>query len=249
VVAVADDVEATIYRNPLGVCGVITPWNYPVVTTHWLIVSVLMAGNAGQTCVSAERVFGDATIADAFEARVVELARDVKAGPWDADDVTYGPMVHAHQRDPVIGHIREALDEGATALLGGPDQPERYIESTVLTGVTGVTGVTGAMRIAQEETFGPVVCISRFESVSDAVREANANPLALGAMVFGGDESRAHAEARQLDARMIGVNRSLTGAGTLIGPSIPPHHPHFRPSQPLPPMPEASVHRVVAAVE
>lgn len=313
VVEVANGVETTIYRDPLGVCGVITPWNYPMLTTHWMIVPALMAGNAvvlkpseetpligqayaevlmevlpdgvlrvvhggdeqgralvassvdlvaftgsreagihimaaaahglkrlilelggkdplivlddadleaaarmavnnsfdnaGQTCVSTERVLVDAAIADAFEARVVELARDVKAGPWNADGVTYGPMIHARQRDHVIGHIREALEAGATALLGGPDQPERYIEPTVL------TGVTGDMRIAQEETFGPVVCISRFESVSDAVREANASPFGLGALVFGGDASRAHDVARQLDAGMIGVNRSLGGVG------------------------------------
>ena len=313
VAEVTNDVETTIYRDPLGVCAVITPWNYPALTTHWMIVPALMAGNAvvlkpseetplisqayaevlmevlpegvlrvvhggdeqgkalvaasvdlvaftgsreagihimgaaahglkrlvlelggkdplivlddadideaarmavassfdnaGQTCVSAERVFVDAAIADTFEARVVELARDVKAGPWDADGVTYGPMIHARQRDHVIGHIREALEAGATALLGGLDHPERYVEPTVL------TGVTGDMRIAQEETFGPVVCISRFEAVSDAIREANANPLALGAMVFGGDEARAHDVARQLDAGMIGVNRSLGGGG------------------------------------
>lgn len=313
VVEVTNGVETTIHRDPLGVCGVITPWNYPVLTTHWMTVPALMAGNAvvlkpseetpligqayaetlmdvlpdgtlrvvhgadaqgkalvassvdlvaftgsreagihimaaaahglkrlvlelggkdplivlddadvdaaarmavassfenaGQTCVSAERVFVDAAIADAFEARVVQLALDVKAGPWDADGVTYGPMIHARQRDHVIRHIREALEEGATALLGGLDHPERYVEPTVL------TGVTGDMRIAQEETFGPVVCISRFEAVSDAVREANAHPLALGAMVFGGDEARAHDVARRLDSGMIGVNRSMTGAG------------------------------------
>ncbi len=313
VAEVTNDVETTIYRDPLGVCALITPWNYPVLTTHWMIVPALMAGNAvvlkpseetpligqayaevlmgvlpdgvlrvvhggdeqgkalvaasvdlvaftgsreagmhimaaaahglkrlvlelggkdplivlddadleaaarmavnnsldnaGQTCVATERVIVAAAIADAFEARVVELASDVKAGPWDAAGVTYGPMIHARQRDHVIGHIREALEAGATALLGGPEQPERYIEPTVL------TGVTGDMRIAQEETFGPVVCISRFESISDAVREANASPFGLGAMVFGADEARAHDVARQLDAGMIGVNRSLGGVG------------------------------------
>lgn len=162
--------------------------------------------NAGQMCVSTERIYVAEEIAEAFEIRVAELAATITIGQWDDPKADMGPMINHRQRDHVIGQVNEALSMGAKALVGGDDHPDRYVQPTVL------VDVTDDMGIMREETFGPVACISRFTDVNDAIRRANNNPYGLGAVVFGGDESAAYNVARRLDAGMIGVNKSSFGA-------------------------------------
>lgn len=162
--------------------------------------------NAGQMCVSTERIYVAEDIADVFEARVAELAAKITIGQWDDPEAEMGPMINKRQRDHVIGQINDALSKGARATVGGGDHPDRYVQPTVL------VDVADDMDIMNEETFGPVACITRFSDVNDAVRRANDNPYGLGAVVFGGDESAAYDVARRLDAGMIGVNKSSFGA-------------------------------------
>ena len=90
-------------------------------------------------------------------------------------------------------------------LLGGSQQPERYIKPTV------ICDMTPTMRMEQEETFGPVVSISRVSSIPEAIARANNSSYGLGAVVFGGTE--AEAVAAQLEAGMIGINQGPGGAG------------------------------------
>lgn len=162
--------------------------------------------NAGQMCVSVERIFCAEEIADEFEAKVADLVQKIKIGPWDDPEAAMGPMINQRQRDHVIGQIDEALGNGARALCGGADHPDRFVKPTVL------VSVTDDMSIMKEETFGPVVAIARFDDIDDAVFRANDNPYALGGAVFGVDEVRAWQVARQLEAGMIGVNKSTFGA-------------------------------------
>ena len=109
-------------------------------------------------------------------------------------------------RGHVINQIDEALGNGARAICGGAGHPDRYVVPTVL------VNVADEIAIMKEETFGPVVAIARFTSVEDVIQRANDNPYALGGAVFGTDEERAWQVARQLDAGMIGVNKSTFGA-------------------------------------
>jgi acyl-CoA reductase-like NAD-dependent aldehyde dehydrogenase len=162
--------------------------------------------NAGQMCVSTERIYVAEEIAEAFETRVAELAANISIGQWDDPKADMGPMINKRQRDHVIGQINDALSNGAKALVGGGNHPDRYVQPTVL------VDVTDDMDIMREETFGPVACISRFSDVNDAIRRANDNPYGLGAVVFGGDEKAAYDVARQVDAGMVGVNKSSFGA-------------------------------------
>jgi acyl-CoA reductase-like NAD-dependent aldehyde dehydrogenase len=90
-------------------------------------------------------------------------------------------------------------------LLGGTDNPERYIPPTVL------ADMTPEMRIEQEETFGPVVCISSFTAIEEAIERANNTSYGLGAVVYGGHDARQ--VAAQLEAGMIGVNQGVGGGG------------------------------------
>lgn len=160
--------------------------------------------NAGQVCVSTERIYVDERIADAFESAVVDKARAQRQGAGVDEGVTVGPMINARQRDHVVRQIEAAVSDGATALTGGePDG--NFIPPTVL------ANVTHDMDVMREETFGPVACIMRFSDDDEAVRLANDTPFGLGASVFG-ESTHASAVGRRLGAGMIGVNQGCYGA-------------------------------------
>jgi acyl-CoA reductase-like NAD-dependent aldehyde dehydrogenase len=160
--------------------------------------------NAGQMCTSTERIYVDEKIADAFEQRTAAIAAQYQTGPWNQEDVNIGPIINKHQRRKIIEHIDDAINKGARILLGGSDHPEHFIKPTVL------ADVTAEMRMEREETFGPVVSISRYKNIDDAIERANDSDYGLGAVVFGG--SSATDVGRQIEAGMIGINSGV-GAG------------------------------------
>jgi succinate-semialdehyde dehydrogenase/glutarate-semialdehyde dehydrogenase len=161
--------------------------------------------NAGQMCVSTERIYVDERVADKFEQRVVELAAAYKVGPWDMPGVNIGPIINARQHGKIVEHIRDAVAKGARLLLGGSQQVKPYIKPTV------IADMTPEMQMEQGETFGPVVSISRYSDIAEAIRRANDSTYGLGAVVYGGEGVDLVAE--QLEAGMIGVNQGVGGAG------------------------------------
>ena len=165
--------------------------------------------NAGQVCVSTERIFVPEAIADRFEALLVEATASMTQGDGLDEGVKVGPMVNEHQRNHVLSQLEAAVSEGAEVLAGGSGHHDNFVTPTVL------TGVTEEMSIATEETFGPVACVTRVESVEEAVQKANATHFGLGAVVFGEDGEQTTQVARQLTAGMIGINKAVGGgAGT-----------------------------------
>ncbi len=162
--------------------------------------------NAGQVCVSTERIYVADEIAEVFEAEVVRLTGEQKVGQGTEEGVTVGPMINRRQRDHVLAQIEDAVKDGARVIAGGEGHHGSFIMPTVL------GDVTHDMDIMRSETFGPVACIARFDDVNEAVRLANDTPYGLGAVVFGGDERRAAEVARRLDAGMIGINKGCGGA-------------------------------------
>ena len=161
--------------------------------------------NAGQVCISTERIFVLDSVADAFEKALAGIASAMKVGPG-IEGADVGPMVNARQRDHVLRQVEAAVASGARVLAGGSGHHDNYVTPTVL------SDVSDEMEIAREETFGPVACVTRVESVDEAVQRANDTEYGLGAVVFGGDEERAATVARKLTAGMIGVNRAVGGA-------------------------------------
>jgi succinate-semialdehyde dehydrogenase/glutarate-semialdehyde dehydrogenase len=161
--------------------------------------------NAGQVCVSTERIFVLESIADDFEAALAGIAAAMKVGAG-ADGPDVGPMVNPRQRDHVLAQVDAAVASGAKVLAGGSGHHDNYVTPTVL------VGVTDDMDIASAETFGPVACVTRVATVDEAVQRANHTRFGLGAVVFGGDEEKTNAVARRLTAGMIGVNRPINGA-------------------------------------
>ncbi|WP_298968214.1 aldehyde dehydrogenase family protein [uncultured Roseobacter sp.] len=161
--------------------------------------------NAGQMCISTERIYVHDSVAETFEQRVTEIAARYRIGPWNQPGVNIGPIINDTQRKGVIDHIDDAIVKGARVLLGGKDHPDHYVAPTV------PADVTPEMDIARDETFGPVVAISRYSDTDEAVRLANASDYGLGAAVFGGDE--AVAVGRRLEAGMVGINSGSGGGG------------------------------------
>ena len=168
--------------------------------------------NAGQVCVSTERIYVDASIREEFLRKMVERTAALRQGDPRGEGTTVGPMVNARQKAKVVAQIDAAVAAGATLLIGGEPREGNFVAPTIL------ADVDHAMEIMREETFGPVACVQGFTTLDEAVRLANDTPFGLGAAVFGRDEARAHTVAGRIDAGMVGVNQGCGGYGFHSGP-------------------------------
>ncbi|MFC7704603.1 NAD-dependent succinate-semialdehyde dehydrogenase [Plastorhodobacter daqingensis] len=161
--------------------------------------------NAGQTCVCANRIYVQAGVHDAFAEKLAARVAELKVGPGTAPDVAIGPLIDADALAKVEHHVADALAGGATIRLGGRRAARggTFYEPTIL------TGVTQAMRIAQEETFGPVAPLFRFETEAEAVQMANDTVFGLAAYFYTESARRAWRVAEALEYGMVGHNTGL----------------------------------------
>jgi acyl-CoA reductase-like NAD-dependent aldehyde dehydrogenase len=158
--------------------------------------------NAGQTCIGIERVYVVDTVFDNFVDELTTLAGDVLAG----DGAALGPMTMPKQVDVVKAHVDDALSRGARAVVGGADSIRPpWIDPIVL------VDVPDDARMMREETFGPVLAVSRVASLDEAVDKANRSSYGLGAAVFG--KKHGYDAARRLRSGMASVNSVLSFAG------------------------------------
>ncbi len=167
--------------------------------------------NAGQVCVSVERVYVDGAVAERFTQHALECAQRYKVGPGTEEGVDMGPMVSAEARARVLAQLDDARRQGARVELGGKPMESlgHFMEPTV------VTGVDDTMLLMRDETFGPVLAIQTVASPEEAVARANSGPFGLGATLWSNNPERAAHYGAQLDAGMVGINRSIGGvAGT-----------------------------------
>ncbi len=155
--------------------------------------------NAGQACVSVNRVFVDERVAQPFTAKVVALTRQLRQGI--GDDVDLGAMTTAAQLRHVERHVSDAVTKGARAETGGaaPDSG-RFYPPTVL------TSVSPDALVMREETFGPAVAITTFRTEDDAVRLANDSHYGLMGYVFSRDRRRAMTLAEKIQAGTVIIN-------------------------------------------
>ena len=173
--------------------------------------------NAGQNCAAVERIYVDARVHDELVGRMVEAVKGLRAatepGPAPAN-LEVGPITMPAQREHIHALVVEAVQKGATLHLGGKmlHGPGRYYPPTVL------SGVTDQMRISREETFGPVVAISRVQTDEEAVQRTNASPYGLNASVWTGDLDAGEALARRLRAGVTLVNNHCFTAGIPMAP-------------------------------
>lgn len=161
--------------------------------------------NAGQTCVCANRILVQAGIFDKFVAALKEAAAKLVVAPGRDAKSTVGPLINAEAIDKVKTLLSDAVSHGAKVEVGGkPDSNGAlFFEPTI------VTGVSTDMKIANEEIFGPVASLIKFETEADAIRIANNTPFGLAAYLFSQNISRAWRVAEALEAGMIGVNEGV----------------------------------------
>ncbi len=305
-----NNTESVMYYDPLGVCAVITPWNFPFSLPHGLIIAALAAGNAvifkpseetplsgqayadllhqilppdlvhiihgsddqgkalvaqpidliafigsqqtgkkimaaasehltriilelggkdpmivledaniekaacyatensfrnaGQVCISTERIYVHEKVIPQFIETLVRETNKIQLGNGMDEATDIGPMVNQTQKNHVLSQIEDAKNKGATIVLDGSNQENNFMAPTIL------SNIDHDMRIAKEETFGPVACITSISDDDEAVALANDTTLGLGAVVFGQDD-HAKTVARHLTAGMIGVNQGCRG--------------------------------------
>ncbi|MDH6246373.1 aldehyde dehydrogenase family protein [Mycobacterium sp. OTB74] len=159
--------------------------------------------NAGQTCVSVERVYVLAEAYDAFVGAVVKAVHNLKVGAGEG--YHFGAQIDENQVAITERHVNEAVAAGATALTGGkrPDGPGSFYPPTVL------VNVDHSMACMTEETFGPTLPIMKVATVGEAVRLANDSQYGLSATVFSRDVQRAKDVALQLDCGAVNINDVL----------------------------------------
>ncbi|EXU74525.1 MULTISPECIES: NAD-dependent succinate-semialdehyde dehydrogenase [Erwinia] len=163
--------------------------------------------NAGQTCVCANRILVQRNIYPRFVEKLLAEVAKLKVGDGFVAGNTLGPLINEAAVRKVNAHIDDALSQGAELLAGGVHQGEgTFVRPTVL------GGVTSAMRIAGEETFGPVAPLFIFDSEEEAIALANDTVYGLGAYFFTEDGRRAWRVAEALEFGMVGHN---TGAISL----------------------------------
>jgi acyl-CoA reductase-like NAD-dependent aldehyde dehydrogenase len=169
--------------------------------------------NAGQVCISTERVYVVDEIADAFTRKVVQKTAELRQGPDGESDV--GPIIFADQLDVIERHVEDARAKGARIWTGGrrnPDYPGLFFEPTVL------SEVTHDMDIMREETFGPVLPIMRVRDEEEALRAANDSRYGLNASVWTRDKRKGTRIAHSIEAGSAVVNDCMVTYGVTEAP-------------------------------
>jgi succinate-semialdehyde dehydrogenase/glutarate-semialdehyde dehydrogenase len=161
--------------------------------------------NTGQTCVCANRILVQDGVYDAFAGKLSAAAARLRIGPAESGDSEQGPLINQRAVAKVEEHVGNALAMGATAVTGGKRHAlgQTFFEPTVL------TGVTPEMKIANEETFGPVAPLFRFADEAEAIRLANATPFGLAAYLYARDVGRIWRVSEALEYGMVSVNEGI----------------------------------------
>jgi 5-carboxymethyl-2-hydroxymuconic-semialdehyde dehydrogenase len=168
----------------------------------------MIFSNNGERCTAGSRILVQKGIYADFAARFAERAARIAVGDPLDERTLIGPLISPAHLAKVRSYIELGPQEGATLLTGGleaPDLPEamrrgNFVRPTVF------ADVRNGMRIAQEEIFGPVACLIRFDGEADAVRQANDIAYGLSSYVWTENLGRAHRVAAAIEAGMCFVN-------------------------------------------
>ncbi|HEY6777495.1 MAG TPA: NAD-dependent succinate-semialdehyde dehydrogenase [Thermoleophilaceae bacterium] len=170
--------------------------------------------NIGEACTSANRFHVAEPVREEFQRRLGEKMGGLKVGRGTEEDVQVGPLIDQPSREKVAGLVQDALEKGATRVVGGeiPDGRGYFYPPTVL------GDVPAEARVNKEEIFGPVAPVGTFESEEDAIARANHTEYGLVAYVFTRDIKRAIRVCEGLETGMVGLNQGMvSNAGAPFG--------------------------------
>ena len=161
--------------------------------------------NAGQTCVSANRILVQDGIYDAFARKLADKVAAMKVGRGTEQGVVIGPLIDTQGLEKVKEHVADATSKGAKVVIGGKAHTlgHTFFEPTVL------TEVTPAMKVTREETFGPVAPLFRFKTEADAIALANDTEFGLAGYFYSRDIGRVWRVAEALEQGMVSVNTGI----------------------------------------
>ncbi|MCA3436560.1 MAG: NAD-dependent succinate-semialdehyde dehydrogenase [Rhodobacter sp.] len=161
--------------------------------------------NNGQTCVCANRIYVQAGVHDAFAAKLAAAVAGLNVGDGLKDGIDTGPLVNMDAVDKVEEHIADILTKGGRIVTGGRRHAlgGSFFEPTI------VTGVTRDMLVSQEETFGPLAPLYRFETEQEAIARANDTIFGLASYFYARDIGRITRVQEALEYGMVGVNTGL----------------------------------------
>ncbi len=161
--------------------------------------------NAGQTCVCANRIYVQESVADAFAEKLAAKASELKLGRGTESGIVMGPLIDDRAVAKMEEHVQDALAKGGKLVLGGKraDLGGTFFEPTVM------TGVTQAMMVAKEETFAPLAPIITFKNEAEVIAMANDTEFGLASYFYAKDMARVWRVAEALESGMVGVNTGL----------------------------------------
>ncbi|SFG97879.1 MULTISPECIES: NAD-dependent succinate-semialdehyde dehydrogenase [Sulfitobacter] len=161
--------------------------------------------NNGQTCVCANRIYVQAGVYDTFAAKLKDRVSKMKVGDGLEEGTDLGPLINPEASDKVREHIKDAVDNGAEIILGNAkdDMGGNFFGPTI------VTGVTQDMKVAKEETFGPLAPLFKFDDVDDVIAMANDTIFGLASYFYAKDLSRVYKVAEALEYGIVGVNTGI----------------------------------------
>lgn len=158
--------------------------------------------NTGQVCVCINRIYVQDGVYDAFVTRLVEEVRKLKVGNGMDDGVIVGPLIDIKGLEKVEDHVKDALEKGGRLMEGG----ERHKLGGNFFQPTVIADATDDMKVAQEETFGPLAACFRFKTEEEVIKRANDTPFGLAAYFYSQNLQRIFRVADAIESGMIGVN-------------------------------------------
>jgi succinate-semialdehyde dehydrogenase / glutarate-semialdehyde dehydrogenase len=161
--------------------------------------------NNGQTCVCANRIYVQAGVYDAFAKKLKDRVSQMKVGDGLVAGTDLGPLINPEAGDKVVEHIKDATDKGGKVILGNTkdDMGGNFFAPTI------ITGVTQEMKVAQEETFGPLAPLFKFEDEDEVIAMANDTIFGLASYFYAKDLSRVYKVAEALEYGIVGVNTGI----------------------------------------
>ena len=162
--------------------------------------------NQGQMCTAMSRIFVEEKIFEKFVKSFVEKTKRIKLGPGSDFQTQMGPLVSEAQRKKVLDFVEEAKKEGAKLLCGGKIPEDPALKKGFFFEPAVFAEVTPEMGISHEEIFGPVACISKFSTLSEAVELANSSDFGLACCIWTKDEAKAQNLAKNINAGTVWIN-------------------------------------------